>query len=60
VESTKVSLPEIFLAYLMVGLTAFGMAALAFIAVRWFKLDVIWVFAGGIVLWIAMHAIGIA
>lgn len=36
---------------------AFAMAALAFIAVRWFKLDVIWVFAGGIVLWIGLIAI---
>jgi hypothetical protein len=39
---------------------AFGMAALAFIAVRWFKLDVIWVFAGGIVLWIALTAVGLS
>jgi chromate transporter len=38
---------------------AFAMAAAAFIAVRWFKMDVIWVFAGGIVVWIGLIALHI-
>jgi chromate transporter len=38
---------------------AFAMAAAAFIAVRWFKIDVIWVFAGGIVVWIGLIALHI-
>jgi chromate transporter len=33
---------------------SFAFAALAFIAVRWFKLDIIWIFAGGLVLWIGL------
>jgi chromate transporter len=33
---------------------SFAFAALAFIAVRWFKLDIIWVFAGGLILWIGL------
>jgi hypothetical protein len=36
------------------------MAAAAFIAVRWFKIDVIYVFAGGILLWtglMLMHVV---
>jgi chromate transporter len=39
---------------------AFAMAAAAFIAVRWFKIDVIYVFAGGILLWtglMLMHVV---
>jgi hypothetical protein len=35
------------------------MAAAAFIAVRWFKIDVIYVFAGGILLWIALIAMNL-
>jgi chromate transporter len=38
---------------------SFAMTALAFIAVRWFKIDVIWVFAGGLVLWIGLVAMKI-
>lgn len=38
---------------------SFAMTALAFIAVRWFKLDVIWVFTGGLVLWIGLVAMKI-
>jgi chromate transporter len=33
---------------------ALAMAAAAFIAVRWFKIDVIFVFAGGILLWLGL------
>ena len=36
------------------------LAAIAFIAVRFFKLDVLWVFAGGLGIWAAMHALGAA
>jgi chromate transporter len=37
---------------------AFALAAAAFVAVRYFKLDVVWVFVGGIVLWAALLALG--
>ena len=33
---------------------SFAIAAAAFIAVRWFKIDVIFVFAGGLILWIGL------
>ncbi len=33
---------------------SFVFAAAAFIAVRWFKLDIIWIFAGGLILWIGL------
>ena len=39
---------------------SFGIAAAAFIAVRWFKIDVIFVFAGGLVLWIGLIALHLA
>ncbi len=39
---------------------AFALAASAFVAVRWFKLDVIWIFIGGIVLWAILLAAGVA
>jgi chromate transporter len=35
------------------------LAAAAFVAVRYFKLDVIWVFGSGIVLWAAMLTLGV-
>jgi chromate transporter len=38
---------------------SFAFAAAAFIAVRWFKMDVIFVFAGGLVLWIGLMALHI-
>jgi chromate transporter len=38
---------------------AFVFTATAFIAVRWFKIDVIFVFAGGLVLWIGLIAMNI-
>jgi chromate transporter len=34
------------------------LAAAAFVAVRFFKLDVLWVFAGGVGLWAVLHAFG--
>ena len=39
---------------------AIALAAAAFIAVRWFKLDIIWVFVGGIALWGGLIALGVA
>ena len=51
---------------LQLGATAFkGPAALtlaagALVAVRYFKLDVVWVFAGGLVLWGVALALGVA
>ncbi len=38
---------------------ALALAAAAFVAVRWFKLDVVWVFVGGIALWAALLGLGI-
>ncbi len=38
---------------------ALALAAAAFVAVRWFKLDVVWVFIGGIALWAALLGLGI-
>jgi len=35
-------------------------AALAFVGVRWFKLDVHWIFAGGLLLWCGFLALGLA
>ena len=39
---------------------AFALAGAAFVAVRWFKLDVVLVFGGGLVLWGALLALGVA
>ena len=36
------------------------LAAAAFVAVRWFKLDILWVFFGGLILWTGLLALGIA
>lgn len=35
-----------------------GLAAAAFIAVRYFKMDILWVFIGGLVIWAGLLAIG--
>ncbi len=35
-----------------------ALAAAAFVAVRWFKLDIVWVFVGGIMLWAVLLAVG--
>jgi chromate transporter len=37
---------------------ALTLAASAFVAVRYFKLDIVWVFAGGLVLWAVIMALG--
>ncbi|MCL4396490.1 MAG: chromate efflux transporter [Chloroflexi bacterium] len=39
---------------------AIVLAAAAFVAVRWFKLDIVWVFAGGIALWGGLLVLGLA
>ncbi len=39
---------------------AFALAAAAFVAVRWFNSDVVPVFVGGITLWAALLALGVA
>lgn len=39
---------------------ALALAAGAFVAARWFKLDVVWIFVGGLALWVALLAIGVA
>ena len=44
----------------LVSPAAFTVAALAFVAVRWFKLDVHWIFAGGLLLWCGFLALGLA
>ncbi|MGB9745435.1 MAG: chromate transporter [Bacteroidales bacterium] len=38
---------------------SFALAAAAFVAVRWFKTDVIFVFGGGVLLWIGLVALHI-
>ncbi len=37
---------------------ALALAAVAFVSVRWFKLDIVWVFAGGLVLWAVLLSLG--
>jgi chromate transporter len=44
----------------LISPSAFVFAALAFVAVRWFKLDIHWVFAGGLILWYGLMALGFA
>jgi chromate transporter len=38
---------------------AFALAGAAFVAVRWFKLDILWVFLGGLVVWGGLLALGL-
>jgi chromate transporter len=38
---------------------AYAFAALAFVAVRWFKMDIHWIFAGGLLLWCSLMALGL-
>ncbi len=42
------------------GPAALTLAAAALVAVRYFKLDVVWVFAGGLTLWAVVLALGLA
>lgn len=39
---------------------ALSLAAAAFVAVRWFKVDILWVFLGGVSLWGGLLALGLA
>jgi len=39
---------------------AIALAAAAFVAVRWFKVDIIWVFVGGLVVWGGVLVLGVA
>ena len=41
------------------GPASLTLAATAFIAVRYFKLDILWVFAGGLLLWFGVMAVGL-
>jgi hypothetical protein len=36
----------------------FVLAGAAFVAVRWFKIDILWVFLGGIALWSGLLTLG--
>jgi chromate transporter len=38
---------------------ALALAGGAFIAVRYFKIDIIWVFAGGLAIWGGLLAVGL-
>jgi chromate transporter len=45
-----------------VGLTgpaAFALAGAAFVAVRWFKIDILWIFLGGLAVWGGLLALGL-
>lgn len=39
---------------------AFALAGAAFVAVRWFKIDLLWVFLGGLIVWSSLMALGLA
>lgn len=39
---------------------AFALAGAAFVAVRWFKLDILWIFLGGLTIWSGLLALGLA
>ncbi len=42
----------------IVGAASLTLALAAFVAVRWFKVDILWVFAGGLVIWGGLLALG--
>jgi chromate transporter len=42
----------------LTGPAAFALAGAAFVAVRWFKIDILWVFLGGIALWGGLLTLG--
>jgi chromate transporter len=44
----------------LTGPAAFAMAGAAFVAVRWFKIDILWVFVVGVTLWGGLLALGLA
>ena len=39
---------------------AFALAGAAFVAVRWFKIDILWVFLGGLAVWGSLLMLGLA
>ncbi len=43
----------------LTGPAAFAMAGAAFVAVRWFKVDILWVFLGGLAVWGGLLALGL-
>lgn len=42
----------------LTGPAAFALAGAAFVAVRWFKLDIIWIFLGGLTVWGGLLVLG--
>ncbi len=44
----------------LTGPAAFMLAGAAFVAVRWFKIDILWVFIGGLALWEGLLIFGLA
>jgi chromate transporter len=44
----------------LTGPAAFALAGAAFVAVRYFKIDILWVFLGGLALWSSLLALGLA
>jgi chromate transporter len=44
----------------LTGPAAFALAGAAFVAVRWFKVDILWVFLGGLTVWGSLLALGLA
>jgi len=42
----------------LTGPAAFTLAGAAFVAVRWFKIDILWVFLGGLAVWGGLLALG--
>ncbi len=43
----------------LAGPAAFALAGAAFIAVRWFKIDILWVFLGGLAVWGGLLVLGL-
>jgi chromate transporter len=43
----------------LTGPAAFALAGAAFVAVRWFKIDILWVFLGGLAVWGGLLALGL-
>lgn len=44
----------------LTGPASLALAGAAFAAVRWFKIDILWVFLGGLALWSGLLALGLA
>jgi len=38
---------------------AFALASAAFVAVRWFKIDILWIFLGGLAVWGGLLVLGL-